>query len=99
MADHDNLDHAAEALSASPRPAARPPVPRMPGTSPAFAMGAGIVGVLVGGAIASLGTGFFALVGAAIGVFGFLVALIGVVAAGVRLGLEWADYDREVRRR
>ena len=54
---------------------------------------------MLGGLLASLGTGFFAVLGGIVGVLGLVIAGIGVVAAGVRLGMEWADNDRAMRDR
>jgi hypothetical protein len=47
--------------------------------------------------VVSLGGGFFAVIGAIIGLLGSVIAAVGVIAAGVRLGLEWTDYDRAAR--
>ena len=98
MPENDDVDHVGEALTASRQ---RRPLeaPRKPDTPPTFAIVAGMVIVVLGGLLAGLGTGFFAVLGGIVGVLGLVIAGIGVVAAGVRLGTQWADYDRAMRHR
>jgi hypothetical protein len=98
MPDNDDADHVGEALTSSRQ---RRPLegPREPGTSPTFGMVVGVITIALGALVAGLGDGGFAVIGAIMAAIGFVVAGIGVVAAGVRLGMEWADHDRATRDR
>ena len=63
-----------------------------------------VTGLLVSGVLCGLlflagaasDTGFLLLLGDLVVILGCVIAAVGIIAAGVRLGMRWARFDRSV---
>jgi hypothetical protein len=86
------------------RTASRPPTEKSVGRAPESPIALILMGLffafVLGGFSILSGTasdvGLLVWVGYALLVAGSVITLVGVIAAGVRLGMRWAKYDNEV---
>ncbi len=85
----------ARPVSTTPRPPSRP---SKRGESPGGLIAAGLfVSVVLGGFLMVIGSagdvGLLALLGYLVAIAGAVVTSVGIIAAGVRLGMRWARID------